>query len=129
MISWTKQDGVVTPNSGSIWIVLRTPAGWEGPFWLQGSRVEEAWPRDKFFHHDGERWWVLWGDGFWKIYLGWTKDLRKGLEGVRRVWDGGSPYPRVVWRESGAWVTAMMTDTVEGDYDVYVKWVPLVPGR
>jgi len=96
------EDGRVyvlwTEGDSRVFYRVKENSWWSESDTIPGTRGHGK-PRTKhLFLHSGKKY-LLWGDGWFEIYFGYTEgELRDGLEVTKPFDPPGSPYPDVVLR-------------------------------
>ncbi len=126
-VLWTENDGGAGWNTGIIYYAKMMGDTWAQPESIPGTRAGHAWPRGKRLFFYGGKKYLLWGDGYYEIFLGETEgDLDVGVE-VRNPFDPpGSPYPEAVLDERRGVIHVVWSAQEEpGNYEIFYDEIPL----
>ncbi len=124
---WTENDGGAGGNTGIIYYATMMGDTWAEPESIPGTRAGHAWPRGKRLFFYGGKKYLLWGDGYYEIFLGETEgDLDAGVEVRHPFAPPGSPYPEAVLDERRGVIHVVWSAQEEpGNYEIFYDEIPL----
>ncbi len=125
-VLWTEQDYGAGWNTGIIYYSRRADSTWTVPDSIPGTRAGHSWPRNKrlFFYKGCE--YLLWGDGFYDIFLGKTDgELEDGLTVVKPFVPPNSPYPEALLDKNGVLHVVWAADRGDGNWDIFYDTINL----
>ncbi len=122
-VLWTEEDWGAGPQTSIIYYSVKTENGWTVPDSIPGTRGLHGWPRKKILFFKGIYKYLLWGDGWYEIYLGIAKNhLSDSVAVIQPFEPPGSPYPDACMDSSGnihvVWSAQNQYQNYEIFYDV-----------
>ncbi len=126
-VLWTENDWRVGHSTGIIYYTRLIGDTWAQPESVPGTRAGHAWPRNKSLFFYGGKKYLLWGDGYFEIFLGETAgDLRYGVEVSNPFDPPGSPYPyAAIDRQRGLIHVVWYAQREDGNREIFYDVIPL----
>jgi len=125
-VLWTINDWGVGWNTGIICYTHLENGVWTEPDTIPGTRAGHAWPRGKsLYFYNGVKY-LLWGDGYFDIFLGKTDgDLSEGVKVTMPFAPPGSPYPSSVLDRNGVLHVVWAADRGDGNWEIFYDTLQL----
>ncbi len=126
-VLWTENDWRVGYSTGIIYYTRLIGDTWAQPESIPGTRAGHAWPRNKSLFFYGGKKYLLWGDGYFEIFLGETTgDLSDGVEVTNPFDPPGSPYPyAAIDRQRGLIHVVWYAQREDGNREIFYDVIPL----
>ena len=127
LVLWTENDWRVGYSTGIIYYTRLIGDTWAQPESIPGTRAGHAWPRNKSLFFYGGKKYLLWGDGYFEIFLGETTgDLSDGVEVTNPFDPPGSPYPyAAIDRQRGLIHVVWYAQREDGNREIFYDVIPL----